>query len=94
MLCFEPHLGLARNEDLVEAFGFGAGANPLDQRIHTGAIVGLGDEQIWLERQEEMADVLRAVIGLVLVMLMDIFGGVISGANYGGDVGEERPEPL
>jgi hypothetical protein len=67
VLSFKPYLGLARNENFIEAFRLGAGAHALDQRIHAGAIVGLRDEQVRLERQEKVADVLRAVVGLVLV---------------------------
>src|SRR5262249_36303077 len=66
MLRLEPRFRLARDEDLVEAFRLRAGAHALDQRVHAVAILGLGNEQIRPQRQEEMADILRPVIDLVL----------------------------
>ena len=41
--------------------------NAFDQRVHAGAIVRLRHEQIGPHRQEEVADILRAVVDLVLI---------------------------
>src|SRR5262249_56518735 len=64
---FVAPLRVARHENFVEALRGRAGVHALDQRVHALAIVLLRHEQIGFHRQEEMADVLRAVISLVLV---------------------------
>src|SRR5262249_26896031 len=64
---FVAPLRLAGHENLVEALGGRAGVHALDQGVNALAIVLLGDEKMGFHRQEEMADVRRAVIGFVLV---------------------------
>src|SRR5262245_36761724 len=67
MLGLEPRFGFAGDEDFVEAFRLRAIAHPLDERVHAVAIVALGHEQIRPYCQEEVADVLRPVVDLVLI---------------------------
>ena len=59
--------GLARHQHFGKAFGQRRRLHAVDQRVDAGAVVVLGDEQVGLHRQEEVADVLRRGRRLVLV---------------------------
>src|SRR3954470_967924 len=60
----------------------------VDQRVDAGAVVVLGDEQIGLHRQEEVADILCPVERLVLVA--DLAAEIGAGDHAGEDVHEHR----